>query len=66
MTVLLLNNMPDREQVKVLHTSRLLGCTQHCRATYLKSSKDYAYIQEEKSKQTTRGQELKNPTRHQV
>lgn len=53
------------KQVQVLYTSRLLGCTQHCQATYLKSSKNYAYIQEE-SKQTTGGQKLKNPTNHQV
>ncbi len=65
MTTLMFNNMLGREQVQVLYTSRLLGCTQHCQATYLKSSKNYAYIQEE-SKQTTRGQKLKNPTNHQV
>jgi hypothetical protein len=66
MTTLLFNNMPGREQVEVLYFSSLLGCSQHCRATFLKSSKSYANTQEEKSKQTTRGQELKNPTRHQI
>lgn len=45
--------MPGREQVQVLHISIFLGCTQHCQAT-LKSSKNYAYIQEE-IKQTTGG-----------
>jgi len=64
MTVLLFNNMPDREQVKVLHISRLLGCTQHCRATYLKSSKDHAYIQEETAiAEATRRAKPENPTR---
>jgi len=57
--------MPDREQVQVLHISSLLVCSQYCQATYLKSSKSYANTQEE-SKRTTRGQELKNPTNHQV
>ncbi|RZF58198.1 hypothetical protein [Sphingobacterium corticibacterium] len=59
------NNMPGGEQVRVLYTSIFIGCTQHCRATYLKSSKNYAYNQEE-NKQATGGQKLKNPTNHQV
>lgn len=65
MKTLMFNNMPDREQVQVLHISSLLGCSQYCQATYLKSSKNYANIQEE-SKQTAGGQELKNPTNNQV
>jgi len=54
MKTLMFNNMPGREQVQVLHISIFLGCSQHCRATYLKSSRNYANIQEE-SKQTTGG-----------
>lgn len=49
------NNMPGREQVKVLHISSLLGCSQHCRATYLKTSTSYANTREEKCKHPTGG-----------
>ncbi len=38
--------MPGGEQVQVLHISILFECTQHRWATYLKSSKSYAYTQE--------------------
>jgi hypothetical protein len=59
---LMFNDMPGREQVQVLHIPSLLGCTQHCRATYLKSSKSYAYTQEEKNHQAPRSAEPENST----
>jgi hypothetical protein len=52
MTTLMFNNMPGGEQVQVLHISILFECSQHCRVTYLKSSKSYANTQEA-NKQTT-------------
>ncbi|WP_345232507.1 hypothetical protein [Olivibacter ginsenosidimutans] len=55
MTTIMFNNMPGREQVQVLHISRLFGCSQHCQATYFNFSKSYANAQEKESKQTTQG-----------
>jgi hypothetical protein len=66
MITLLFNNMPGREQVEVLYFSSLLGCSQHCRATFLKSSKSYANTQEETITEATRRAKLENPTRPQV
>ncbi len=66
MTTIMFNNTPGREQVQVLHISRLFGCSQHCQATYFNFSKSYANTREKESKQTTGGEKLKNPTSHQI
>ncbi len=55
MTTLMFNNMPGREQVQVLYNSSLLGCSQHCWATYFNFSKSYANTREKEIKHPTRG-----------
>lgn len=52
MTTSMLNNTLSGEQAQVLHISILFECSQHPRATYLKSSKSYANTQKEKNRTT--------------
>jgi len=54
MTNFIFNNLPGREQVKVLCISSLLVCSQHCQATF-KIFESYANTQgEKKNNQATR------------
>ena len=62
---LILNKMPDREQVKVLHISKPFWVFAVLSGN-IKSFQIYASTRKEKNNQETGGQKLKDPAADQV